>query len=142
VTGFSAAAIAGLGAGCGTTASPPSPTTTTSPPTTTQLTPSNPAVAGGAGLFVTDGCSACHSLSGAPGIGPSLAGVSDQPLTLDDGRRVLATSAFIRETLLHPARQPIKGYSRELMALATARLRLGAHPRDVAALVAFIESTQ
>jgi hypothetical protein len=54
----------------------------------------------------------------------------------------MATGAFLREALLDPGRMPVKGYSSKLMGLAIARLDLGAHPYDVDALVAFMESVQ
>jgi hypothetical protein len=164
---LSAGAIACLGAGCGAASSSPGSATAGSPAASSaatspasspasspgagtspssaaapEATTPHPAIIDGAGLFVTDGCSACHSLSGATGIGPPLAGVGGPSLTLADGRHVLATSAVLREALLQPARLPIKGYPPRLMAVAVARLRLSRHLPDVDALVAFIESAQ
>jgi len=141
-----ATAAAGCVSGCGThstsTTSAVSSAGVSSSAAPPELTAPHPAVVGGASLFVTDGCSACHSLDGTPGSGPPLAGASGQPPTLDDGHPVPSTSAFLREALLDPARNPVKGYPRDLMALGVARLHLSAHPKDVDALVAFLESAQ
>jgi len=93
----------------------------------------------GARLIVSYGCSACH-LSAAPGkIAPSFASFAGHRVTLTDGRRVLVDEHFLREALLHPGRDQIKGYSPTSMLKAIRRLRLASRPRQIEALAAFIE---
>jgi hypothetical protein len=93
----------------------------------------------GAHLVVSDGCSACHLNATARNIAPSFASFAGHPLRLTNGRRVIVNERFLREALLHPSTPPVKGYNAAPMLLATKRLNLAKHPRQVAALAAFIE---
>jgi hypothetical protein len=52
---------------------------------------------------------------------------------------VLVDEQFLREALLHPGRNQIKGYSPAPMLRAIKRLDLASHPHQVEALAAFIE---
>jgi hypothetical protein len=93
----------------------------------------------GAHLVVSDGCSACHLNAAARNIAPSFASFAGHAVTLTNGRRVIVNERFVREALLRPSTPPIKGYAPAPMLLATKRLNLAGHPRQVAALAAFIE---
>jgi hypothetical protein len=93
----------------------------------------------GAHLVVSDGCSACHLNTIAHNIAPSFASFAGHRVTLTDGRRVIVNERFVREALLHPNTPPVKGYNPAPMLLATMHLSLARHPRQVAALAAFIE---
>ena len=44
-------------------------------------------VARGKALYSADGCSACHSLTGAAGVGPSFKGLAGSTVTLDERHR-------------------------------------------------------
>jgi mono/diheme cytochrome c family protein len=117
------------------------PTRTTSKPTTlgpVQVTPA--LVARGKALYTTDGCSACHSLSGAPGAGPSFKGLAGGRSTLTTGQTVTADDAYLERSIADPDGQIVKGYHQGIMAPAVAGLRLSAKPDDIRALVAFIKS--
>ena len=64
-------------------------------------------------LIRNKGCIACHSLDGSPKIGPTFKGVFGKKETvLRGGREVEITvdEAFIRQTLLEPEKERVKGY--------------------------------
>jgi mono/diheme cytochrome c family protein len=123
-------------------------TTTTTRATTTTATPQTPGpvqvtpalVARGKALYTSDGCSACHSLSGAAGAGPSFKGLAGGTSTLATGESVTADDAYLQRSIADPDAQIVKGYRQGIMAPATAGLGLGAKPDDIRALVAFIKS--
>lgn len=116
-------------------------TTTTSKPTTlgpVQVTPA--LVARGKALYTSDGCSACHSLSGTPGAGPSFKGLAGGTSTLTTGQMVTADDAYLERSIADPDAQIVEGYHGGIMAPAVAGFGLDAKPDDVRALVAFIKS--
>lgn len=93
----------------------------------------------GARLIISDGCAACHLDKSNRSIGPSFDSFAGHDVTLANGRRVLVNEHFLRETLLDPRKDPIRGYEAAPMITATTRLRLGGGPEQLAALTAFIE---
>jgi mono/diheme cytochrome c family protein len=125
----------------------PTPTTATIPATTT--TPSRtvgpvavtPAlVARGKGLYTADGCSACHSLTGSAGVGPSFKGIAGSAVTLTNGQTVTADDAYLEHAISDPDAQIVKGYRAGVMPAAIASYNLTGKPADIRALVAFIKS--
>lgn len=125
----------------------PATTTTTAAPTTTSAGGSigpvavTPAlVARGKSLYTADGCSGCHSLTGAPGAGPSFKGLAGATSTLSTGQTVTADDAYLERSITAPDAQIVKGYHPGIMGPAIAGHDLAAHPADVRALVAFIKS--
>jgi cytochrome c oxidase subunit II len=116
-------------------------TTTTSKPTTlgpVQVTPA--LVARGKALYTNDGCSACHSLSGTPGVGPSFKGLAGGTSTLTPSQTVTADDGYLERSIADPDAQIVKGYHQGVMAPAIAGFGLNAKPDDIRALVAFIKS--
>jgi cytochrome c2 len=125
------------------------PTTTIA--ATTAAAPTTPAgigpvtvtaalLARGKTLYTSDGCSACHSLSGATGAGPSFKGLSGGTTTLSDGTMVVADDAYLERSIADPDAQIVKGYHAGLMAAAIASFDLVHKTGDIRALVAFIKS--
>ncbi|MGH2864321.1 MAG: hypothetical protein ACRDJX_03620 [Solirubrobacteraceae bacterium] len=106
---------------------------------TEPFSPEQKLIGQGAHLIVADGCSACHLMTGWPSLGPNFASFAGHAVTLADGRKALVDEHFLREGLLHPRAERLKGYDPEPMLAALARLRLSSHPNQVAALAAFIE---
>jgi len=96
-------------------------------------------IAQGAPLIVNDGCASCHLAAGARALAPSFSSFAGHRVTLADGRSVLVDERFIREGLLHPRANELKGYDPAPMLAAVKRAGLEARPRQVAALAAFIE---
>lgn len=58
-------------------------------------------------LYASLGCAACHTHTT---IAPPLAGLFGKPVTLSDGRTVLADERYVREAILDPAAQLVTGY--------------------------------
>jgi hypothetical protein len=93
----------------------------------------------GARLVIADGCAACHLSAKGKAIAPSFASFAGHHITLTDGRTVLVDERFLREGLLYPSRDAIKGYDAASMLAAVKRAHLSSEPRQIAALAAFIE---
>jgi cytochrome c2 len=135
----------GRSAAPSTTAAAPATTSATQPATTTAgaagpvaVTPQ--LVTRGKSLFAADGCSACHSLSGAAGAGPPLNGVAGAKTKLVGGATVTADDAYLVRALTDPDAQIVDGYHAGIMGAAIAGFGLGTKPDDVRALVAFLKS--
>jgi mono/diheme cytochrome c family protein len=129
------------------TSAPTAPTTTrttTPSPTTTPTAGPVPVtaalVARGKALYAADGCSACHSLTGGSGVGPSLKGIAGSTVTLANGQTVTADDAYLERSITDADAEIVKGYSEGVMSAAVAGYDLGGTPDDVRALVAFIKS--
>jgi len=135
-----ATALASCG---GTRAAGRNPTTSESVPAyvTAPETRQQHLVAEGARLAVADGCAACHLSSSSSRLGPNFYGFAGHRVTLTNGAVVVVDEAFIRRALTHPGAYAISGYDPRAMPAALRRLgvELPAHPRDVAALAAFVE---
>jgi cytochrome c2 len=126
-----------------TTATTTAATTTAAVTTTATAAPVpvTPAlVARGKTLYSADGCSACHSLTGAAGAGPSFKGTAGGTVTLSTGQSVTADDAYLQRAIVDPDAEIVKGYHPGIMPPAIAGFGLGNKPDDVRALVAFIKS--
>lgn len=67
----------------------------------------------GAELFQTKGCTACHTTDGTPKIGPTFKGVFGKKETVihnGQERQITVDAAFIKQTLLHPEIDRVKGF--------------------------------
>ena len=111
------------------------------PPTIT----SAPAGGGGGGLaatgaklYVSLGCSACHSISGAKGIGPTFKGVYNSKVQLSTGQTVTANDAYLLESIRDPDKQIVNGFPKGVMS-ATIPPGSVSIP-NAKALIAFIKS--
>jgi cytochrome c oxidase subunit 2 len=72
-----------------------------------------PASAEGAKLIEIKGCVACHTTDGTPKIGPTFKGVfGKKEIVIRDGkeREITVDEAFIKQTLLHPEIDRVKGF--------------------------------
>jgi cytochrome c oxidase subunit 2 len=65
--------------------------------------------AGGEKLFQGLACNTCHR-SDTETRGPRLEGVFGRPVSLADGRRVIADEAYIRESILNPTARIVAGF--------------------------------
>jgi cytochrome c oxidase subunit II len=68
----------------------------------------------GQALFQQYGCVTCHVID-AKGRCPSLRNVFGHPVSLEDGRTVVADEAYVRESILNPNAKVVKGYKRDIM---------------------------
>jgi cytochrome c oxidase subunit 2 len=100
------------------------------------------AAAQGRELFSRYGCVACHdTTTGQPGVGPSLKGLANRREPLDDGTTVLATEAYITESIAQPDAKTVRGFSKGVMLAAiSANLPDIRQPNNLRALVEFVKS--
>lgn len=61
-------------------------------------------------LFQDKGCTACHSVDGAQGVGPTLKGVFGHEVELADGSKAMADENYMRESIEKPAAKVVKGF--------------------------------
>jgi cytochrome c2 len=116
-------------------------TSATVPGTTTTATaPGGTATVRGKQLFAADGCTSCHSLDGAAGVGPTVKGLGGSRVQLSDGSTVTAGDAYLAKAITDPDAEIVKGYQKGVMAGAISSFGLANKPQDVAALVAFIKA--
>jgi len=64
----------------------------------------------GEALVVRNGCTACHSADGSPGVGPTFAGLWMSDRTMQDGQVITADENYIRESILEPNENITEGY--------------------------------
>ncbi len=89
-----------------------------------------------AGKRLYNRCVQCHSLDGAPGIGPSFRETHElwgQERRLADGRTVTVDENYVKESIIYPAQDITEGYG-NLMPSFRGQLR----ERELRALVQFI----
>ncbi len=123
-----------------TTTTATAPTTTTAPPTSGPVPVTPALVARGKSLHTSDGCSACHSLTGSAGAGPSFKGLAGGSVTLSNGQKVTADDAYLEQSITDPDAKIVEGYRAGVMPAAIASFDLAKKPDDIRALVAFVKS--
>jgi len=72
--------------------------------------------------------------------GPSWKALAGSKVALSDGRTVTADGAYLSRHIVEPNAVTVRGYTPGITAQSIEGLDLRAHPQDVRALVAFIES--
>ena len=97
-------------------------------------------VAQGRSLYQNDGCSACHSLTGSPGVGPTWKALAGSQVRLANGQTVTATDAYLAAKIADPRRTTVAGFPTGVMAAAIAGDDLASKANQIRALVAFIKS--
>jgi cytochrome c oxidase subunit II len=85
-------------------------------------------------IFQQLGCPTCHRFD-VEGRGPNLVGVFGKPVSLEDGRSVIADENYIRESILSPSAKVVKGY-RPIMPVFQGLVS----EEQLTALVAYIKS--
>jgi cytochrome c oxidase subunit 2 len=90
-------------------------------------------VSDGQQLAETLGCLACHSLDGSRGIGPSWKGLYGRTEPLADGSEIQVDDAYVRESIVSPAAQTVKGYASVMPAYSLNDTQLRALGAFIAA---------
>lgn len=75
------------------------------------------APSGGARLFLSQGCAACHQ-TGSSQLAPDLHGIFGASRPLADGSQVTADEDYLRRSILQPQAQIVKGYAPAMPAYA------------------------
>jgi cytochrome c oxidase subunit II len=88
----------------------------------------------GKALFESSGCLGCHSIDGTPKVGPTLKGLFGSKVELADGKTVTADEEYLRESLVEPNEQVVKGYQPIMPTFATLK------PDELAALIAYLKT--
>ncbi len=94
----------------------------------------------GAELIQVKGCVACHTTDGTPKIGPTFKGVFGKKETvIHDGkeRDITVDEAFIKQTLLHPEIDRVKGFP-PIMPSQQGQLT----DKEIEAIIEYIKSLQ
>ncbi|WP_439861468.1 c-type cytochrome [Pseudomonas sp. MBLB4136] len=79
------------------------------------------------------GCLACHSLEGSPRVGPGWQGLYGKTETLVDGTQVRVDEAYLKESILNPNSQVVRGYAPMMPAYTPS-------DEELQALIALISS--
>ena len=61
-------------------------------------------------LVKSNGCTGCHTLTGATLVGPTWKGLFGSQVSLADGSTVTADEAFITESILNPSATIVAGF--------------------------------
>ena len=88
----------------------------------------------GAKLFRQFGCSGCHGANSSVHA-PSLAGIYNHPVPLEDGTFVTADEQYLRDSILKPDSQIVAGY-KPIMPSYQGQMS----EQDVIALVSYIKA--
>jgi cytochrome c oxidase subunit 2 len=65
----------------------------------------------GEALVAANGCAACHSINGTPGVGPTWFGLAGSQVELEDGSTVTADDAYLTESITDPKAKIVKGFA-------------------------------
>lgn len=85
-------------------------------------------------LVSQNGCAACHSISGAEGIGPTWLDLFGSQVTLSGGSTVTADDAYLTESIKSPQAQIVAGFEAQQMPT------YGFTDDQIAAIVAYIKT--
>jgi cytochrome c oxidase subunit II len=69
----------------------------------------------GQALVVANGCAACHSINGSPGIGPTWFGLLGRTEELTDGTTVVVDDDYLHESIQTPQAKIVAGFENQLM---------------------------
>lgn len=69
----------------------------------------------GQALVTANGCAACHSATGASGIGPTWLALFGRQETMSDGSVVSVDEAYLHESIKTPQAKIVKGFENQLM---------------------------
>ena len=83
------------------------------------------------------GCVACHTVDGKAGVGPSWQGLSGHEVELVSGETVTADDDYLRESILSPNAQVVKGFQPNIMP-QTFGTQLS--PEQIDSVIAYINS--
>ena len=86
----------------------------------------------GQALVSANGCAACHSVNGAPGIGPTWFGLVGRTEELTDGTTVVVDDAYIHESIKAPQAKIVAGFENQLMPT------YGFTDEEIADIIAYI----
>ncbi len=97
-----------------------------------------PLVEVGEVTFEQQGCTACHSVDGTPGAGPTLQGLYQSERTMDDGETLTADEDYLYESIVDPRARVTEGYPNNMPTFYGDRLS----DREIEGLIEYIKELQ
>lgn len=94
-----------------------------------------PPAQAGERLFSQRGCTACHTTTGAAGIGPTMKGIFGNPQPLASGGSANADENYLRESILNPQAKIVRGFE-PVMPTYQGRLK----DKEVTAIIEYIKT--
>jgi cytochrome c oxidase subunit 2 len=88
-------------------------------------------------LYRSQQCYTCHTVDGSTGTGPTWRGIAGHQVQLADGTSVLADDQYLRQSILEPNSQVVRGFN---PVMPTYRGSLT--EEQIRALIAYIQSLQ
>jgi cytochrome c oxidase subunit II len=88
----------------------------------------------GQALVAANGCAACHSINGSPGIGPTWFGLFGRTERLTDGSNVVVDDAYLHESIKTPQAKIVAGFENQLMPT------YGFTDEEIADIIAYIKT--
>ncbi|MCB1184382.1 c-type cytochrome [bacterium] len=86
-------------------------------------------------LYTKQGCMACHTLNGAPLVGPSFQNIYGHEVESTDGRKAVVDAAYIKESILTPNAFVVAGFQ-PVMTPYAGKL----DDREIEAITEFLKS--
>jgi len=74
-------------------------------------------------LFEQSGCNGCHSIDTTTIVGPGLKALFNKQRVLSDGTKVIADEVYLKNSILKPDKQVVKGFSPGIMTSFEAVLK-------------------
>jgi cytochrome c oxidase subunit II len=84
-------------------------------------------------LLERNGCTACHSVDGSPGVGPTFKGLYKSRRALANGTTVIADDKYIEESIEKPEAKVVKGFEPSMPVMPLS-------PAEVHAIVEYLET--
>jgi cytochrome c oxidase subunit II len=75
-----------------------------------------PTAAQGQKLYTSLGCNACHTLTGAKGVGPTFKGLAGSQVKLNNGQTVTADDAYLISSIEDPDKEIVAGFQKGIMS--------------------------
>ncbi len=89
----------------------------------------------GAKLYKSKGCSACHTLDGVKGQGPSWKGLFGMEREFSNAKKLVVDEQYLRESIIQPHKKLVKGYG---AVMPVTQLK----DRQVDALIEYIKTVK
>ena len=86
-------------------------------------------------LVASNGCTACHSLNGVKGVGPSFKGAWGKERAFVDGTKAVMDENYVRNSILNPTGQVVAGYA-PVMPTFQGKLK----DREIDAIIAYLKT--
>jgi cytochrome c oxidase subunit 2 len=87
-------------------------------------------------LFKKNACGTCHTVTGAPLVGPSFKGVWGKNESFEDGSSVVIDENYVRQSILQPQAKIVKGFAGKVMPAFVLK------DWKIDALIAYIKSVK